>query len=95
MLKTQPNSQEFMTNKRTILVVAPILPGKAEAWRRFIQEMWGSRRREYEASRRRLGIRVERAWISETRQADDRDYDHRSRSPGTGAGGLGHLGSPV
>jgi hypothetical protein len=28
----------------------------------------GSRRREYEASRRRLGIRAEWAWISETRQ---------------------------
>ena len=68
MLKTRPNSQEFLTNKRTLLVVAPILPGKAEAWRRFIQEMEGSRRREYEASRRRLGIRAEWAWISETRR---------------------------
>ncbi len=68
MLKTRPNSQEFLTNKRTLLVVAPILPGKAEAWRRFMQEMEGSRRREYEASRRRLGIRTERAWISETRR---------------------------
>ena len=68
MIKTQPNSPEFLTNKRTILIVAPILPGKAEAWRRFMQEMGGARRGEYEASRRRLGIRVERAWISETRR---------------------------
>ena len=68
MLKTRPNSQEFLTNKRMLLVVAPILPGKAEAWRRFMQEMGESRRREYEASRRRLGIRTERAWISETRR---------------------------
>lgn len=66
MLKSQPNSQEFMTNKRMVIVVAPILPGKAEAWRRFMQELLGSRRSEYKASRRRLGIRVERAWISET-----------------------------
>ena len=68
MIKTQPNSPEFLTNKRTALVITPILPGKAEAWRRFMQEMWGSRRREYEASRHRLGIRTERAWISETRR---------------------------
>ena len=33
-----------------------------------MQEMGGSRREEYEASRRRLGIRAERAWISETRR---------------------------
>jgi hypothetical protein len=65
---SQPNPQEFMTHKQTVIIVAPILPGKAEAWRRFMQEMWGSRRREYEASRRRLGIQVERAWISETRR---------------------------
>ncbi|MCI0529822.1 MAG: hypothetical protein L0Y56_20455 [Nitrospira sp.] len=57
-----------MTDKRTVIVVAPILPGKAEAWRRFMQEMGGARCQEYEVSRRRLGIQVERAWISETRQ---------------------------
>jgi hypothetical protein len=68
ILKSQPDSQEFMTNQRTVIMFAPILPGKAEAWRRFMQEMLGSRRQEYEASRRRLGIQTERAWISETRQ---------------------------
>jgi hypothetical protein len=68
MLKTQSNFLESKTNKRIALMIAPILPGKAEAWRRFMQEMGGSRRGEYEASRRRLGIRVERAWISETRR---------------------------
>lgn len=67
MLKNRPNSQRFLFNKRTFLIVAPILPGKAETWRRFMQEIGGARRQEYEASRRRLGIRVERAWISETR----------------------------
>jgi hypothetical protein len=68
MLKSQPNSQKFMTNKQMMLIVAPILPGKAEAWRRFMQEMGGVRRREYEVSRQRLGIRAEWAWISETRR---------------------------
>jgi hypothetical protein len=68
MFKTQPDSQEFIAGKRMVIIVAPILPGKAEAWRRFIQEMRGSRRREYEASRQRLGIRAEWAWINETRR---------------------------
>ena len=61
--------KERTATRKTVLVVAPILPGKAEAWRRFMQEMLGSRRGEYEEARRRLGIRIERAWISETRRA--------------------------
>jgi len=68
MLKSQPNVPEFTANKQAILIVARILPGKAEAWRRFMQEMLGSRRREYEASRHRLGIQAEQAWISETKR---------------------------
>ena len=68
MLKTRPNFQAFKRNQGTVIVVAPILPGKTEAWRRFIQEMGGARYQDYEASRRRLGIQVEQAWISETQQ---------------------------
>lgn len=67
-LNAQPDSQRDITHQPMVLLVAPILPGKAEAWRRFMQELLGSRRREYEASRRRLGVRSERAWISETRR---------------------------
>jgi hypothetical protein len=51
--------------RQEIVLVLPILPGKSEAWRRFIQEMLGSRRLEYEASRHRLGIYAERIWISQ------------------------------
>ncbi len=39
-----------------IVLTFPIKPGKVEAWRRFCQEMSGSRRQAYETSRRRLGI---------------------------------------
>jgi len=39
-----------------IVLTFPILAGKVEAWRRFCQEMAGSRRRPYEASRRSFGI---------------------------------------
>ena len=43
-----------------ITLTFPIVPGKVEAWRRFCQEMSGSRRQMYEASRRQLGITRER-----------------------------------
>jgi hypothetical protein len=68
MLKAQANSPKLGTTQQMIIIVAPILPGKAEAWRRFIQEISGSRRQEHEASRQRLGIRAEWVWINETRQ---------------------------
>jgi hypothetical protein len=48
-----------------IVLTFPILPGKAEAWRRFCQEMAGSRSIQYEASRRRLGIKCERMALVE------------------------------
>lgn len=43
-----------------IVLTFPILAGKVEAWRRFCQELSGSRRQLYEASRQRLGITRER-----------------------------------
>jgi hypothetical protein len=49
-----------------VAFVAPFLPGKVEDHRRFCDELVGSRREEYEASRRRLGIKRESAWHQET-----------------------------
>jgi len=49
-----------------IVLTFPILAGKVEAWRRFCQELSGSRRRLYEASRQRLGITFERLALVET-----------------------------
>jgi len=49
-----------------IVLTLPIIAGKVEAWRRFCQEMSGSRRKMYEASRRRLGITRERLALVET-----------------------------
>jgi hypothetical protein len=49
-----------------IVLTFPILAGKVEAWRRFCQEMAGSRAIPYEASRRRLGITCERMALVET-----------------------------
>jgi len=49
-----------------IAFAGPILPGKEERWRRFLQELEGSRQEEYEDLRRRLGIRSRRIWIVRT-----------------------------
>ena len=49
-----------------IVLTFPILSGKVEAWRRFCQEISGSRRKPYEASRQRMGITRERLALVET-----------------------------
>ena len=46
-----------------VILAAPLLPERAEAWRRFCQEMMGRRRQQYERSRRRLKIQREAAWL--------------------------------
>jgi hypothetical protein len=49
-----------------IVLTFPILAGKVEAWRRFCQELSGSRQKMYETSRQRLGITRERMALVET-----------------------------
>ena len=49
-----------------MVLTLPIAAGKIEAWRRFCQEMSGSRRALHEVSRRRLGIRHERLALVES-----------------------------
>jgi hypothetical protein len=49
-----------------IVLTFPILAGKVEAWRRFCQELSGSRRKPYEASRQRLGITREQLALVDT-----------------------------
>ena len=49
-----------------IVLTFPILSGKVEAWRRFCQELSGSRRQPYETSRQRMGITYERLALVET-----------------------------
>jgi LmbE family N-acetylglucosaminyl deacetylase len=47
----------------------PILPGKTDDWRRFIAELKGARRSEYEASRKALGVH-ERSFFQPTPMGD-------------------------
>jgi len=49
-----------------IVLTFPILTGKVEAWRRFCQELSGSRQHPYEASRQRLGITREQLALVDT-----------------------------
>ena len=50
----------------SIILTFPILTGKVEAWRRFCQELAGTRRQLYEASRKRLVITREQMVLVET-----------------------------
>jgi hypothetical protein len=49
-----------------ITFVVPLLPGKEEEWRRFVQEVAEERLHEYEQLRQRLGIRNESVWLART-----------------------------
>ena len=48
-----------------IVLTFPIVAGKVEGWRRFCQELSGSRRQTHEASRQRLGMTRERLVLVE------------------------------
>jgi pimeloyl-ACP methyl ester carboxylesterase len=50
---------------RTSLLVWDVPPDQEEPWRRFLQELSGSRFEEYVQSRRRLGVSVETVWRAE------------------------------
>jgi hypothetical protein len=57
------NDNTLANGRFALILVAPILPGKTEAWRRFVQETSELHRHEYEASRRHLGIVAEWLWV--------------------------------
>jgi len=50
----------------SLVLTFPIVADKVEAWRRFCQEMSGSRLLMYKASRKRLGITYEKLALVET-----------------------------
>ncbi len=49
---------------RTSLLVWEVPADQEEPWRRFLQELSGSRYEEYAESRRRLGILAEYIWLA-------------------------------
>ena len=50
--------------------VTPVLPGKVDEWHRLVAEMTGARRKEYEESRRKAGLRKEMVWHQTTPMGD-------------------------
>ena len=50
----------------SLAMAVPILPGQAEGIRRMRDEALGPHRREYEESRRRMGVTKEKAWVQQT-----------------------------
>jgi hypothetical protein len=48
------------------LILVPILPGKLDAWRAFIDEVNGPRKAEFDQFNRRYGLTKHEAWCCET-----------------------------
>ena len=49
---------------RSLLLAWDVPPDQEEPWRRFLQELSGSRYEEYAQSRRRLGVTAESVWLA-------------------------------
>lgn len=63
-------ASEMASEMETVFVLLPILPDKVEAWRRLCQEVAGTRREQYEASRQRLGVVHEQVSLLRLAHAD-------------------------
>jgi predicted ester cyclase len=71
MLAPRKGRRRTADGTRSVTRTVPLRPGKPRAWEQLTAELQGPRRREYEASRRRLGI------TSEVLRIDPRpDQDH-------------------
>ncbi len=53
-----------MVGRRSTLLAWEVPADQEEPWRRFLQELSGSRYEEYAGSRRRLGISAESVWLA-------------------------------
>ena len=54
----------------SLAMTLPLLPGKTEEWKRWVQEMAGARLSEFQTSRKRLGITREESFLQQTPQGD-------------------------
>ena len=67
---TDASVGSYQGSNFTVIWAAPILPGKAEAWRRFMQELMGNQRPAFDDICRRLKIRAMRSWVTETARGE-------------------------
>src|SRR5216684_2511132 len=75
MIWEQKTTRHFSQRKEidtmaSLAMALPLLPGKTENWKRWVQEMAGSRLSEFQASRKRLGISREASFFQKTPQGD-------------------------
>jgi hypothetical protein len=59
-----------MNTMTSLAFVFPLTPGKTEEWRHWGEEILESRRSEYQAFRRRLGLTTQRMYLQQTPQGD-------------------------
>ena len=59
-----------MPGPKVLAIAVPVASGQLEAWYQMQSEITGPRRRDYEASRRRLGIKREIVWHQPTPDVD-------------------------
>jgi hypothetical protein len=64
------HTRKDMNNMASLAFAVLLTPGKTEEWKRWNEELAGPRRIEYLASRQRLGITTERAYLQHTPQGD-------------------------
>jgi len=57
------SGEEESVDMPAMTFAAPILPGKEEEWRRFVQEVTEELSDDYEDCRRRLGVTNESVWL--------------------------------
>ncbi len=50
--------------------VTPVKPGKLEAWKGYIGELKGARKKDLEASRKKIGLSKEEVWLQKTPMGD-------------------------
>ena len=77
----------------TMAVAFPILPGKTAEWRAFMAELNGSRREEFNASRRNAGVR-ERTYLQSTPMGDEVIVTLEGDDPGRSFGQMMHATDP-
>lgn len=72
----------------------PVLPGKEDEHRQLDEELMGSRRPEYTASRKRLGIHREASWHQQTPDGTLALIYIEADDPGAAMAGMGSSDDP-
>jgi hypothetical protein len=67
---TMFSSKKEINAMTPFAMALPLLPGKTEDWRRWTQEIAGTRLSELQASRKRLGITREASFLQQTSVGD-------------------------